>query len=123
MRDADVALVASGTATLQLALYETPMVIAYRANPITAFVARWVIRVDWLGLPNLIAGKGIVREFLQEELSPESIARETARIISDDDYRLKLTTDLARVRDELTSGNVDDTPPVHIARLINERIL
>ncbi|MCP4229364.1 MAG: lipid-A-disaccharide synthase [bacterium] len=123
MRDADVALVASGTATLQLALYGTPMVIAYRANPITAFVARRVMRVEWLGLPNLIADKEIVREFLQEELSADNLTRETARILSDVVYRRAMLTDLARVRDELSSGGGVETAPVRTAKLICERIL
>jgi len=123
MRQADVALVASGTATLQLALYETPMVITYRANPITAFVARRVMRVDWLGLPNLIADKEIVREFLQEYLSGENIANETARILTDDAYRKTMLAELARVRDELSSGSGELTAPVRTANLISERIL
>jgi len=104
MRQADVALVASGTATLQLALYVTPMAIAYRAHPITAFVARRAMNVQWLGLPNLIAGKEVVRELLQEDLSGENLAGEINRILSDDEYRQTMLSELAQVRDELASG-------------------
>ena len=123
MQQADVALVASGTATLQLALYGIPMAIVYRAHPITAFIARRVMSVEWLGLPNLIAGKEIVREFLQEYLSGENLAGEINRILSDDEYRQNMLEELARVRDDLSSGSQKDTSPIHVAKLIGERIL
>lgn len=123
MQQSDAAVVASGTATLQLALYGTPMAITYRARPITAFVARWAMNVEWLGLPNLIAGKEIVREFLQEFLSGENLAGEINRILSDEEYRRTMQGELARVRDELVSGSGELTAPQRTAKLISGRIL
>jgi lipid-A-disaccharide synthase len=123
MKQADVAVVASGTATLQLALYGTPMVIAYRVNPLTAVVARRFIDVEWLGLPNLIADREIVREFLQEELSAGNLAGEAARILTDDEYRRNMVDALGRVRDELSFGQTGGTAPQRTAKLIRERII
>ncbi len=77
---ADVALVASGTATLEAALAGTPMVIVYRVAWPTYWAARSVVTVPYIGLINLIAGKGIVPELLQNEATPEAIAKEALRL-------------------------------------------
>jgi len=75
--------VASGTATLQTALVGTPMTIVYRADAITAFLVRRLIRVKWLGLANLIAGRTIAREFLQEDCTPANLAEDAIRLLND----------------------------------------
>ncbi len=123
MQQADSAIVASGTATLQLALYGTPMVIVYTANPITAFIARRAMNVEWLGLPNLIAGTEIVKELLQEDFKPANIVSEINRLFTDVDYYRDMLGDLERVRRKLESGSGEMTAPQHTARLIRERII
>jgi lipid-A-disaccharide synthase len=74
LRAADVALAKPGTATVEIALLGTPLVVAARVHPFTAFIGRRLIRVDSLTMPNLIAGDTVVPEFLQEEAEPERIA-------------------------------------------------
>ncbi len=71
---ADAAIVKSGTATLQAALADVPMVVTYRVHPITAALARRMIRVPWISLPNLIAGRAVVPELLQESVSARRLA-------------------------------------------------
>ncbi|MBU2583090.1 MAG: lipid-A-disaccharide synthase [Alphaproteobacteria bacterium] len=79
----DAAIVASGTATLQTALIGTPMVIVYRASWLTAQIAKRLIKVPFLGLANIVAGRKIANEFLQEDFLPEPLAGEVQRLIGD----------------------------------------
>ncbi|HEX2484591.1 MAG TPA: lipid-A-disaccharide synthase [Myxococcota bacterium] len=74
VRAADVVLVKPGTATVEIALLGTPMVVAARAHPVTAAIARRVLRVPSLAMVNLIAGAAVVPEFVQEAARPERIA-------------------------------------------------
>ncbi|MHB1947621.1 MAG: lipid-A-disaccharide synthase [Gammaproteobacteria bacterium] len=73
---ADSVLVTSGTATLETMLYKRPMVIAYRTGPLTFQIARRLIKVPFIGLPNLLANERIVPEFIQNEATPESLTIE-----------------------------------------------
>ena len=80
---ADLALVASGTATLEMALLERPMVIVYRLAPVTYVLARLFVRVPFIGMPNLIAGRKVVPELIQSAVTPERIAAEARRLLTD----------------------------------------
>ena len=80
---ADLALVASGTATLEMALLERPMVIVYRLAPVTYALARLFVGVPFIGMPNLIAGRQVVPELIQSGVMPERIAAEAQRLLSD----------------------------------------
>lgn len=80
---ADVALVASGTATLEAALVKTPMVIAYRQSPLTWTLMRRMIYVPAIGLPNIVAGEAFVPEFVQDRATPGRLA-EALRALLDD---------------------------------------
>lgn len=73
---ADMVLVTSGTATLETMLYKRPMVIAYRTGPLTFQIARRLIKVPFIGLPNLLANERIVPEFIQNDATPESLTLE-----------------------------------------------
>jgi lipid-A-disaccharide synthase len=82
---ADVALVASGTATLQALLHGTPMVVAYRLAPLTAFIARdlGLVKVKHFSLPNLLAGEELVQEFFQEKVDPGLLAPALHALLED----------------------------------------
>lgn len=71
---ADMALVASGTATLEAALFKTPMVIAYRQSPITWALMRSMLYLPYVGMPNILAGERLVPELLQDEATPAALA-------------------------------------------------
>jgi len=83
MAVADLLLVASGTATLQAAVIGTPMVITYRVSWFTYWMARWMMLVRWIGLVNIVAGRQIVTELIQQEATPERLSAEAARLLSD----------------------------------------
>jgi lipid-A-disaccharide synthase len=71
---ADIALVASGTATLETALFKTPMVIAYKQSPVTWALMRRMLYLPNIGLPNILAGEPLVPEFVQEKATPDALA-------------------------------------------------
>ncbi len=83
MAGADVVLIASGTATLEAALLGAPMVVCYRVSRLTEVVVRLLARVSWISLPNLVAGRLIVPEILQDEVSGERLAAEARKLLDD----------------------------------------
>lgn len=83
MAGADVLLVASGTATLEAALLGAPMVVCYRVSRLTEAVARLLKRVDWISLPNIVAGRAVVPEILQGQVTGARLALEAERLIED----------------------------------------
>jgi lipid-A-disaccharide synthase len=103
LRAADVVLVASGTATLETAILGKPMVIVYRVSPLSYRVGRAMIKVKWIGLVNLVAGRALVPELIQDEADGEHIAVEALRILEEDSYRQEMVRGLAEVRERLGS--------------------
>lgn len=84
MAVSDLLVVKSGTSTLQAAVVGTPMILFYRASSwITYRLARLLIRVPWIGLANLVAGRGIVPELIHDEATPERLVQETERLLAD----------------------------------------
>jgi lipid-A-disaccharide synthase len=98
---ADVALTASGTATIQTALHDTPMVIVYRVSPLTYQLGRRLVRVDAIGMVNLIAGEKIVPELIQDAFTPEAVAREAIWMLKDRQRAAAIRKGLAEVRAKL----------------------
>jgi lipid-A-disaccharide synthase len=79
----DIALVASGTATLEAALFKRPMVIAYHTHALNWWIVEHFVHTRWAGLPNILAGEALVPELLQQAATPEAIAAELARLLDD----------------------------------------
>jgi len=80
---ADLALVASGTATLETALFKTPMVIAYRQSPITWALMRPMLYLPYVGMPNILAGERLVPELLQDQATPAALAAALLDLLRD----------------------------------------
>lgn len=87
---ADLVLTKSGTATLETLLLRRPMVVAYRVGPVTAWIVRRLKRSAFVALPNILAGRALVPELLQERAEPEALARalraEHGRAAASDEY-------------------------------------
>jgi lipid-A-disaccharide synthase len=103
IRAADVALAKPGTVTVEISLLGTPMVVAARVSPLTAFLARRVVRLPSLTMPNLILGAQVVPEFIQEMARPERIALALTELLEGPAREVQLAQ-LARVRQRLGSG-------------------
>jgi lipid-A-disaccharide synthase len=83
MAAADALLVASGTATLESALLGAPMVVCYRVSRLTELAARLLAQVEWCSLPNIVAGRAVVPEILQDAVTGERLAAEVRRLLED----------------------------------------
>ncbi len=103
MAVSDVLLVASGTATLQAAVVGTPMVLTYRAPWLTYWLARWLIRINWIGLANIVAGRSIVPELIQQNATAERLSREASRLLTDQQAASEMRAELRTVREALGS--------------------
>jgi lipid-A-disaccharide synthase len=101
MAASDVLLVASGTATLQAAVVGTPMVLVYRVPWLTYWLARWLIRIPWIGLVNIVAAKSIVPELIQQDATPERMSQEVSRLLTDGQAADRMRAELRKVRDAL----------------------
>lgn len=100
----DAIISVSGTVTLEIALLGIPLVIIYRVSPLTYQVAKRLIRVDHVGICNIVAGKRVVREMIQHEAEPVFIAEEITRILTDSSYSEGIRIGLSLVRKRLGSG-------------------
>ena len=101
MNLSDLLVMASGTATLEAALLEKPMVIIYRVSPLSYWIGKALIRVKHIGLVNLVVGKSVAPELIQKDASPERIAREALRILNDATLRQEMTEAMTQVRRNL----------------------
>jgi len=97
----DFALVTSGTATLETAISLTPFVLLYKADPLTYFLGKNLVRLPYLGLANVIAGEKIIPEFIQKDADPSKIADTALHLIQNEGARSKIIRDLEKVRKSL----------------------
>lgn len=98
MRESDLVLVASGTATLECAWFTTPMLIVYQVSPLTWAVGRRVVKLPHIGLVNVIAGKTIMPEFLQHDAVPQKIADEALAILGSPERLKNMKEELKKVK-------------------------
>jgi lipid-A-disaccharide synthase len=105
LRAADFALIASGTATLEAGLIGTPMLIAYRVHPLTAWLARRLIRVPYIGLVNIVAGRALVPELVQRQVCPQRMAALALRCLQHPAEAQRIRHDLALLRTALDNGH------------------
>lgn len=112
MKTCSVVVAASGTVTLEGAIAGVPMVIIYKVSPVSYLLGKAMIKVPYISLVNLIAGKEVVPELIQEMASPENIAGEVLKILSDSGKMESMRNELAGIRNLLggpgASGRVAD---------------
>lgn len=116
---ADVALVASGTATIEAALLRTPMVTFYKVSRLTWVVGRPLVRVPFYSMVNLVAGRAVVPELIQNEVRGERLGGEALRLLRDAEAREAMQRALAEVSARLTAG---ENPMARAATLIREHL-
>lgn len=107
MAASDAVLVASGTATLEAALMKRPMVIAYKMSPWSWRKMKKMRYQPWVGLPNILAGRFVVPEFLQDEATPENLAQALANQVTDKLYNAKLAECFAEIHTGLRQGTAE----------------
>jgi lipid-A-disaccharide synthase len=100
----DAVMTSSGTATLEIALLTVPMLIVYKLSSITYWLGRWLVKTPFIGLPNIVAGKAIVREFIQQQANADNLASEIRHILTDDVYRETMKENLLAIKQQLGEG-------------------
>ena len=108
LRNAQAALINSGTASLEAALIGTPQVVGYKTAALTALIIRIIVRIKYASLVNLILDRPAVKEFLQEPFSASNIVGELRRILEDETYRNRMLADYAEVREKLGGAGASE---------------
>ncbi|MBV1950810.1 MAG: lipid-A-disaccharide synthase, partial [Cycloclasticus sp.] len=119
---ADTVLVASGTATLEVMLLKKPMVVAYKLSTLTAWVIRYfkLLKARYVSMPNLIANKPLVKEFLQESATPGALAEELLRLMTDKKDSALMTEQFAKMAGQLAL-NTDHQAATIVSGVISQR--
>jgi lipid-A-disaccharide synthase len=118
LASADCAIVSSGTATVEAALLGTPMVVVYRVSQTSAFILRRMIRAPFLAMVNLIAGKRIVPELVQDDFTGPRVEAEARRLLGNAADREQMKRDLEGVRERLGPGGAIDRAADTLAAML-----
>jgi len=117
MEAADVVIVASGTATLEAALLKKPMVITYRMPKLSWQLLKRMRLQPYVGLPNVLAGKFVVPELLQDEATPEKLAAAALKLVSDKDNLLEIQEEFTRIHHTLRQNTAEKAAAAVLAYL------
>ena len=101
IRHAEAAVVNSGTASLETVLFNTPQVVGYIGNPLTYQIAKKIVKLKYISLGNLIIDRGAFKEFIQDDCNPNMILKEIRLLLEDKQYREKMLSDYADIRNAL----------------------
>jgi lipid-A-disaccharide synthase len=115
---ADVAIVSSGTATVETALIGVPMVVVYRVAPSTAWIVRRLVHTRFFAMVNLLAEKEVVPELIQDSFTPERVTQETERLLQSVEAREAMRREFALVREKLGPPGAIDRAAAIIAEMI-----
>lgn len=99
LTEAEVAIVTSGTATLETGLFKVPQVVVYKTNPITYAIAKRLIKTQFISLVNLVASKEVVKELIQKECNPENVAAELQKLLVGGSKRAQVSEDYQYLQD------------------------
>ncbi|AKU90612.1 lipid-A-disaccharide synthase [Vulgatibacter incomptus] len=118
---ADAVAVCSGTATLEAALLVRPMVVAYRAHPVSFKIAQLLVRLPSVSIVNILAGRPIVPELLQDQLEPEALAAELLPLFRRTEARERMIRELAGLRELLGSRRASEHAADEILQTVADR--
>jgi len=108
LQNASAAIVTSGTATLETALFKVPQIVVYKASGLTYWLVKRLVRVKFISLVNLIAGKEVVKEMIQSEANPQNVADELKRILEDKNYRSLMLQGYDQIIKILDTGSASE---------------
>ncbi len=112
----DMAVIASGTSTLQAALVGVPMVVVYKVSPLTYFLAKRILKVKYISLVNIIAGREVVPELIQHEADKENIMKQCSKILYDETCRISMVSAFSNIRQAFSRKR----PSLRVAEMIGE---
>ena len=114
-------MVASGTATLESAYFRIPFVLVYKVSWPTYFAARLVIRTRFLGMPNVLADREVIPEFLQHEARPPAIAAAILKLLNDPAARQEMVTEFDAIIDKLGEAGASEKAARAILKELGEK--
>lgn len=120
MKHSDFVVAKSGTTTLETTLFATPFVIIYKANPLTVMIARKIARTEFIGLPNLIANRLVVKELIQEDVNAENITAEINKILTDKESRDSFKTVLEEIKSLLGDKSASSNSAARIYKMAKD---
>ena len=115
--NSDLVLTKAGTSTMECTLLQVPYLIFYRTFPINYYILKPIVKVDKLGIANILLEKDVVKEFIQNDFTAENLAAESIKILTDEAYRNQMLSDLRKIWDTLGSKDASQ----NAASLIIER--
>jgi lipid-A-disaccharide synthase len=120
LRYAQAAIVTSGTATLETALFRVPQVVVYKAGAISYYLGKMVIKVPFISLVNLIADKEVVKEFIQQHANVDNVSSEIPSLITNGPYRQTMLKEYDRIVDILDTGSASENAAKLMIQYLNE---
>ncbi len=122
MNCCDYLIIASGSATLEAGMLGCPMVIVYKLNWITYWLARLLLETDCYGLINIVAGERVVPELIQSEATPQNIAREALSVLNNPERHQSIRNRLLKVQDSLGQPGVMQRIAERISEVLHDRM-
>lgn len=119
----DLVILSSGTATLEVTFFEKPMIILYKVGFFTYNIGRRIVSAKFFGLPNVLSERIICKEYLQKEVTPETIFTEAKQILENDPYRNEMIENIRKVKQSLGDGHAGKNAAKAILKLIQESVL
>ncbi|HOK40292.1 MAG TPA: lipid-A-disaccharide synthase [bacterium] len=116
------ALVTSGTATLETALFEIPMFVFYKVNFLSALLAKYLINIKNISLVNIVLNKTVVPEYLQNNLIPEKIAEDAFKLLKNENEYYRIKSELKKIKSLLQNGE-NKSPNEYAAKIINDYLV
>ncbi len=120
--NAKAAIVTSGTATLETGLFKVPQVVVYKTSPISYLIAKSFISVGFISLVNLIADKEVIKELIQDKATPENISKELQRLVEDQQYVSRITSDYNDIYEKLDIGSASENAGKLMVKYLKEDI-
>ncbi|MBZ0100268.1 MAG: lipid-A-disaccharide synthase, partial [Taibaiella sp.] len=118
LKQSTAALVTSGTATLETALFGVPEVVCYKGNPVSYWLATKLVDVKYISLVNLIMDKEVITELIQDDFNPQRLETELRRILEDRNYLQQLKQDYAALWNKLGSYSTSELAADEIIQLL-----
>jgi lipid-A-disaccharide synthase len=117
---ARAAVVTSGTATLETALFRVPQVVVYKANALSYWLARFMITVRFISLVNLVAGREVVRELIQSDATADRAVAELKRLVADGSYRNQMLSGYDDIINVLDTGSASENTAALMVKFLTE---
>ncbi len=118
MKSSFFSIIASGTATLEASIVGNPFILVYKVSPLTFFVGKRLVSIPYLGLPNIILGKEVVPELLQEKCNPLQIANKTLEFLTDESLRKKQKDEFSKLKSILGEKGAIEKSYLIISKLL-----